>query len=920
MNFKFNYNYIANFPIFKIIFSILLGIIITICVTQKNSLFKKIIHKKTKLLFEQNLACNADFDIEKIDLFNCIFCLKNLNVKPINRLEQWSWQCDKITINFDWLYLLINQKLNIKIKIKSIIVNSQYQNQKIAISDHLYQLLLAPGPIPIELAGIDIKNGKFNLFTPQTNLKTQVWWSSKSKNIFNILKSNIYVKNALINDVKNIYLENLSGQIQLNLPFDSIEKLNGNCELNFKLPILDGDDKYFISGKWLQSAGSCKLNSINDSITLNPITLISKNKTWLIDAKGHVKIDILQRLNPLNISGKSTIDLSACIYEQDYTVAGSCMTENLAVNQNILFDQAKFTFNRDHFTWRGQINLAKANIFDFMGKWQWHELNKTGKCHIHNINNINLQINKNWEINPKDANLCFTFKNLTNQPVLNANYNLTFNNYKTDLNKQITGHLNYKADQLIFDGNIKHNYHQQLISQDSYQAAFSTTTPYLQNFRISNEKNAKPYVYIQNHNNQITTNLDLESIHNWLPKELQAFCSGQGEVIIESNFNQNKIFNKISMLNGNIVLPKIYNIIKNLHGEFIINLQNKSLKIKNAKIQLHKGQIKVQQANIKRDYIYLPVIFDSLTINFERNLVANLSGKISYQKKANQLDHIKGLISIEQGICKYNLFAPDFLNKFETTGLSYLKTKTNFNLDLHVFTRAPIKIKSEFLQTSINSQIQIAGTTLVPQVIGEIKILGGKINFPYKPLFINSGQIYFTKEQPDSPMIDLTAKNQIKRYDITMHLSGSIINPYIILESSPSLTEEQIGTLLLLGTENTTLNMIMPAIMMQNINSIIFGSIYDEEQTSSLLKKLFKPLDHVRFVPSFSDETGRGGLKGAVEIDVNDRLRASIQKNFSLTEDTKLEIDYAITDDVSVRLIKDERGDLGGEFEIRLKL
>ncbi len=93
-------------------------------------------------------------------------------------------------------------------------------------------------------------------------------------------------------------------------------------------------------------------------------------------------------------------------------------------------------------------------------------------------------------------------------------------------------------------------------------------------------------------------------------------------------------------------------------------------------------------------------------------------------------------------------------------------------------------------------------------------------------------------------------------------------------------------------------------------------------RVSNFLKPLLKPLlkpFNIHLVPSFTDQTGRGGLRGAIEIDVNDRWRALIQKNFSLTEDTRFELEYLLSDDISLRGIRDERRDLGGEVEVRWK-
>ena len=102
---------------------------------------------------------------------------------------------------------------------------------------------------------------------------------------------------------------------------------------------------------------------------------------------------------------------------------------------------------------------------------------------------------------------------------------------------------------------------------------------------------------------------------------------------------------------------------------------------------------------------------------------------------------------------------------------------------------------------------------------------------------------------------------------------------------------------------------------MQNIKSMLFG--YDQSQMSRYFGKLFKPFKSIHLVPSFIDQSGRGGLRGAIEIDISERFRALIQKNFSLTEDTRFELEYLVSDDISVRATRDIRRDLIGEVEMR---
>jgi hypothetical protein len=142
-----------------------------------------------------------------------------------------------------------------------------------------------------------------------------------------------------------------------------------------------------------------------------------------------------------------------------------------------------------------------------------------------------------------------------------------------------------------------------------------------------------------------------------------------------------------------------------------------------------------------------------------------------------------------------------------------------------------------------------------------------------------------------------------------LRCNGSLQHPHISFESTPPLTEEQIITLLLAGSEEGSLSLAMPAMVMQQLQNVIFGPEQSASKLEGYFKSLLSPLKHIRFIPGFSDQSGRGGFRGTIEIDVNDQLRAMIQKNFSLSEDIKLEVEYFLSDDVTVRGIRDERGD-----------
>ena len=202
---------------------------------------------------------------------------------------------------------------------------------------------------------------------------------------------------------------------------------------------------------------------------------------------------------------------------------------------------------------------------------------------------------------------------------------------------------------------------------------------------------------------------------------------------------------------------------------------------------------------------------------------------------------------------------------------------------------------------------------------GGIQFLSGSILFPYKPLYITKGSLYFPTPGGGDSLISLIATNKIKKYRVTLHVTGTVADHTVTLSSVPHLAQEQIISLLLSGSEAESLATAVPAIVMQNIQNSLFSSGVIKAPESSSLGRLLSSLRRVQVVPNFTDQTGRGGLWGIIEIDVNERWRALLQKNLSLSEDVRFEVEYLLSDDISIKALRDERGDMSGEVEMRIK-
>jgi hypothetical protein len=71
-------------------------------------------------------------------------------------------------------------------------------------------------------------------------------------------------------------------------------------------------------------------------------------------------------------------------------------------------------------------------------------------------------------------------------------------------------------------------------------------------------------------------------------------------------------------------------------------------------------------------------------------------------------------------------------------------------------------------------------------------------------------------------------------------------------------------------------------------------------------------------MPDFTDQSGRGGVKGNISIDINKQLHAHIQKNFTMQDDLTFQLEYFLSDEFNIKAIKDHRGDIGAEVELSI--
>ena len=126
----------------------------------------------------------------------------------------------------------------------------------------------------------------------------------------------------------------------------------------------------------------------------------------------------------------------------------------------------------------------------------------------------------------------------------------------------------------------------------------------------------------------------------------------------------------------------------------------------------------------------------------------------------------------------------------------------NLSINVQVKTQEPLSYKQGpiDIQAKANIGVHKAENTEL-MVLGEVNIFkGGSYIFEGKRFVLDKSNIYLTGD-PNKPLLDISVKYKALNHLITIDISGTPATPNIVFSSVPSLTREQILSIILFDSE-----------------------------------------------------------------------------------------------------------------------
>ena len=130
----------------------------------------------------------------------------------------------------------------------------------------------------------------------------------------------------------------------------------------------------------------------------------------------------------------------------------------------------------------------------------------------------------------------------------------------------------------------------------------------------------------------------------------------------------------------------------------------------------------------------------------------------------------------------------------------------DWKFDIAIRTEDAFRVQSNLANGRITMDLKFGGTGLEPWLDGTVHIEQLTATLPFSRLQIESGFIYFVRDDPFVPRLDLRGTSTIRDYRVTVFISGPITNPQAVFSSDPPLPQAEIVSLIATGSTTRELS------------------------------------------------------------------------------------------------------------------
>jgi hypothetical protein len=235
---------------------------------------------------------------------------------------------------------------------------------------------------------------------------------------------------------------------------------------------------------------------------------------------------------------------------------------------------------------------------------------------------------------------------------------------------------------------------------------------------------------------------------------------------------------------------------------------------------------------------------------------------------------------------------------------------TSTALGVSIRSRKPLAVDNNLALLAIEPDLKVSGRVRNPILSGRTDIRSGSIRYSNREFIVTRGIVDFVNPYRIEPRIDLAAETDIRRWTISLLISGTPDDLAIELASTPPETNEEILSLLAFG-KTTDERLSAGATASEFIANTLTPGIKDATGIDRL---------EVNYETDAVNGEEKEEIKVTVGKDLSRRLSVAYGTETKSGERIqRVTSDYKLLERLIVSAFQDTAGDYGGEVKFRLE-
>jgi autotransporter translocation and assembly factor TamB len=238
----------------------------------------------------------------------------------------------------------------------------------------------------------------------------------------------------------------------------------------------------------------------------------------------------------------------------------------------------------------------------------------------------------------------------------------------------------------------------------------------------------------------------------------------------------------------------------------------------------------------------------------------------------------------------------------------------NMTFDITVKARNPLMVQNNLAELDINPDLRLTGKLNQPVLRGRAEVESGTVTYQKKNFVVKRGVVDFLNPYETEATLDIESEVKVRRWDITLTISGTPDDLNFKLSSNPPEEDGDILSLLLIG---------------QTTGELIDGEGGSSASTSQMLAQamassLTDDIKGVTGLDILEVDAGEGDDAEQVKVTMGEELSKRIVVKHDV-ESKNGEIilraitEYRLLQNLSVSGFQDNRGIFGGQLKFRLE-